>query len=102
VSLSDSRIERPDAPYHSRYVSIGRGIGRAVYVSADYSTSLSMLRFQRSDGVIIETRPSTRRYSGSASVMVTRNVSLLNTVDYTVDDALHEVRIVSGLSYRFR
>jgi len=102
VSGSDSRIERASGPYHSTYLSVGRSIGRAVYVSADYSTSLSVVRFPRSDGVVIETRPSTRRYSGSGSVTLNRYFSLLTTVDYTLDDAMRELRILSGLSYRIR
>ena len=56
VSGSDSRIERTTGPYHSKYVSVGRGLGRAVYLSVDYSTSLSVVHFLRSDGVIIETK----------------------------------------------
>jgi hypothetical protein len=73
-----------------------------VYVSFDYSTSLSVLRFQRSDGVVIETHPWMRRYSGSGSATLGRNMSLVFTVDHTRDDALRELRILTGLSYRFR
>jgi hypothetical protein len=102
LSASDSRIQRATGPYHSRYLSVGRSLGRAVYVSVDYSTSLSVIRFLRSDGVIIETRPSTRRYSGSASITLNRYLSLLTTVDQTVDDSLRELRVLSGLSYRIR
>jgi hypothetical protein len=102
LSASDSRIDRSSGPYHSRYLSIGRSVSRAVYVSMDYSTSLSVVRFLRSDGVIIETRPSTRRYSGSASVTLNRYLALLTTVDRTVDDSLRELRVMAGLSYRIR
>lgn len=102
LSGSDSRIERSTGPYHSSYVSIGRSVTRAIYVSADYSTSLSVIRFLRSDGVLIETRPSTRRYSASGSVNLNRSLSLLTTLDYTVDDDLKELRVLSGLSYRIR
>jgi hypothetical protein len=102
LSGSDSRVERSAGPYHSRYFSVGRSIGRGVYASLDYSTSLSVIRFLRSDGVIIETRPSTRRYSGSASIVLNRYLSLLTTVDQTVDDDLKELRVLSGLSYRIR
>jgi hypothetical protein len=101
VSGSDSLVDRATGPYHSRYLSVGRSIGRA-YVSADYSTSLSVVRFLRTDGVVIETRPSTRRYSGSGSVTLNRHMSLLATVDYTLDDDLKEIRVLSGLSYRIR
>jgi hypothetical protein len=102
VSGSDSRIERTTGPYHSKYVSVGRGLGRSVYLSVDYSTSLSVVHFLRSDGVIIETKPSTQRYSGSASATLSRHFSLLGTLDYTIDDAMTEVRALSGLSYRIR
>lgn len=102
LSGSDSRVERPAGPYHSRYFSVGRSVGRAVYLSMDYSTSLSVVRFLRSDGVLIETRPSTRRYSGSGSITLNRSLSLLTTLDYTVDDDVKEVRVLSGLSYRIR
>jgi hypothetical protein len=102
VSGSDSRIERATGPYHSKYVSVGHTLGRSLYLSADYSTSLSVVHFLRSDGVVIETKPSTRRYSGSASATVNRHFSLLGTVDYTIDDTLTEVRLLSGLTYRIR
>ena len=102
VSGSDARIDRPTGAYHSRYLSVGRSVGRKVYVSGDYSTSLSVVQFLRSDGLLIETRPWTRRYSGSANVNLTRAISLLATADYTLDEAQRDVRLLSGLSYRFR
>ena len=102
VSGSDSRIDRATGPYHSTYFSVGRALGRSVYLSVDYSTSLSVVQFLRSDGVVIETKPSTRRYSGSGSVTLNRHFSLLGTVDYTIDDTMTEVRVLSGLSYRIR
>jgi hypothetical protein len=102
VSASDARIDRPTGAYHSRYVSVGRAIHRSLYVSGDYSTSLSVVQFQRSDGIVIETRPWTKRVSGSANATLGRSVSLLFTVDYTRDEAQDEIRVLSGLSYRFR
>jgi hypothetical protein len=102
VSASDSRVDGPTGAYHSRYVSVGRNVGRALYVSGDYSTSLSVVQFVRSDGIVIETRPWTRRFSGSTNATLGRSVSLLFTIDYTQDEAQDEVRVLSGLSYRFR
>jgi hypothetical protein len=102
AAFSDARIERSTGPYHSRYASIGRGIGRAVYASFDYSTSLSVIRFERLDGVIIESRPSTHRWSASSSINVARTVSLLFTVDRTTDDTSRDLRLLTGLSYRIR
>ena len=101
-SFSDAHVDSPTSPYHSRYVSVGRSVGRAVYVSADYSTSLSVLRFQRLDGIVIETHPKTRRFSASGSLTLGRQTSLLCTLDRTLDDALAETRVLAGLSYRFR
>ena len=102
AAFSDARIEQSTGPYHSRYVSVGRGIGRAAYASVDYTTSLSVIRFERLDGVIIETRPRTHRWSGSTSINVRRTVSLLFTVDRTTDDTIRDLRVLTGLSYRIR
>lgn len=102
LSGSDALIDRPAGPYHSRYLSIGHGIGRSLYVSGDYSTSLAVVRFVRSDGVTIETRPWTKRYSGNLSATLTRAFSLNGVVDYTIDDAMKELRLMTGLSYRIR
>ena len=102
AAFSDARIDRSTGPYHSRYVSVGRGIGRAAYASFDYSTSLSVIRFERLDGVIIETRPWTHRWSGSGSINVSRALSLLLTVDRTTDDTVRDLRMLTGLSYRIR
>jgi hypothetical protein len=102
VTVTESRIDRPTGRYTSHFASVGRQIGRLVYLSGDYSTSLSVARFTRSDGVTIETRPRTRRLSASAVVYVGRHVSLLATCDRTRDDTSSELRVLSGLTYRFR
>jgi len=102
VSGSDAMIDRPTGPYHSRYVSIGRRIGRAVYVSGDYSTSLAVVQFRRSDGVTIETRPWTKRYSGNVSATISRSFSLTGVVDYTTDEGMMDLRLMTGLTYRVR
>jgi hypothetical protein len=102
VSASDSRVDRASGAYHSRYVSIGRSLGRSVYVSGDYATSLSIVQFVRSDGLLIETRPWTRRLSATTSAAVGRHVWLSFTLDRTTDDARHEIRVLSGLTYRIR
>jgi hypothetical protein len=83
-------------------VSVGRSLGRSLYVSVDYATSLSVVRFVRSDGIVIETRPSTRRWSATGSASVSRHWSLLGTLDWSTDDTMRELRVLSGLSYRLR
>lgn len=102
VTASDARIDRPAGPYHSRYVSVGHQAGRSVYVSGDYSTSLAVVRFLRSDGVTIETRPWSRRVSGSVSATLSRQLSLTGTVDVTRDTDMRDLRAMTGLSYRFK
>lgn len=102
VSATDSRVARSSGTYHSQYVSVGHGVGRSVYLSADYSTSLSVVSFRRGDGLIIETRPSTRRYSATGSATLTRNASLLVTTEYAQDDVVNEVRFLTSLTYRLR
>jgi hypothetical protein len=102
LSGSDAYIDRPTGPYHSRYFSIGRGIGRSLYVAGDYSTSLAVVRFVRSDGVTLETRPWTKRYSGNVSATLTRAFSLNGVIDYTIDEAMKDLRLMTGLTYRVR
>ena len=102
VAASDSLIDRTTGSYHSRYFSVGRQFGRGVYASGDYSTSLSVVRYSRSDGIVVETRPHTTRFSGTATVSVGRSVSLMATVDRTSDGSYHDMRVLSGLTYRIR
>jgi hypothetical protein len=102
VAASDSLLERSSGRYHSRYLSIGRQAGRSVYVSGDYSTSLSIVRFSRSDGIVVETRPHTTRFSGTASINVGRAVSLLAMVERTKDDQSRDMRLLTGITYRTR
>jgi hypothetical protein len=102
VSGSDAIIDRPSGPYHSRYVSLGHAVGRRVYVSGDFSTSLAIVRFVRSDGVAIETRPWTRRFSANLSATLNRQFSLIGVVDYVVDEGMKDLRVMTGLTYRIR
>ncbi|MFA5910395.1 MAG: hypothetical protein WC815_16555 [Vicinamibacterales bacterium] len=102
LSGSDARIDRPTGPYHSRYLSIGHTIGRSVYVAGDYSTSLAVVRFLRSDGLVIESRPWTRRLSANVSATINRQFSVMGNVDYTMDEGLHELRVMTGITYRMR
>ncbi|MGE3176905.1 MAG: hypothetical protein AB7O32_05520 [Vicinamibacterales bacterium] len=102
LAASDTRTHRVSGDYHSRYVSVGRQIGRRVYVSGDYTTSLSIVQFSRSDGIVIEDKPSSRRVSGTAAINVGTTTTLQVTVDRTWDRGVRELRVLTGLSYRFR
>ena len=61
-----------------------------------------MIRFVRSDGVVIETRPSTRRYAGNVNATLDRHFSLMFVVDFAQDEGFSELRLLSGLTYRLR
>jgi hypothetical protein len=101
VTVSDNRIDRPGGAYDSWYASIGRSFGGRVYASLDYATALSVLRFTSSDGVVVESRPRTRRFSLNMNVNLGRSVSLLVGAERSTDDHATEIRGSTGLSLRF-
>jgi hypothetical protein len=102
VTGSDALLDGTTRRYHSRYVSVGRQVRRSIYLSGDYSTSLSVIHFSRSDGLIIEMKPKTRRMSGNAVWNLGRSISILAMLDRTVDDQARELRVLSGITYRLR
>ena len=102
LTASDSLMERPSGRYHSWYASAGRQAGRRTYLSVDYSTSLSVIRFSRSDGLVIETRPHTTRVSGTATANLSRAWSLMATLERTSESDLSELRGLAGVTYRIR
>lgn len=102
LTVSDSETKQPTGNYSSLYLSVGRQIGRAVYVSGDYSSSLSVVRLAQSDGVTVESRPATRQLGGSAIVSLGRHLSLLVTAERLRDDTTTDLRLMSGITYRFR
>ena len=102
VTVSDSLNDRPSGSYHSRYFSVGRQAGRRTYLTVDYNSSLSVVRFLRSDGFVIESRPKSDRLGSSAVVSLNRTLSLLVSGEYTWDDDLRSLRVLSGITYRIR
>lgn len=102
VNVTDHRYRRGSASaYNSWYVSAGRSFGSRLYLSGEYSTSLSVLRCAREDGFLVQTRPQTDRFGASANVYLTRKLSLILNADYTRDDGFDEFRMLSGLTVRF-
>ena len=102
LSGSYWRIDRSNLGYHSEYISLGRQIGRRAYLSGDYTTSLSVVRFVRSsDGILIEEHPRTKRLSGTGSVNVGTATTLQFTVDRMWDVGVREFRLLSGITHRF-
>lgn len=101
LTVSDNRMQRPTGDYDAWYASIGRNIGRQVYVSFDYSTSLSVLRLTDSGGVTVESRPHTRRFGLSANANLSRKFSLMLTAERFDDDYTTDYRGLFGINYRF-
>jgi hypothetical protein len=102
VNVTDYRYKRGAASsYDSWYVSAGRSFGSRLYLSGEYTTSLSVLRYARDDGFLVESRPQTDRFGASANIYLSRTLSLLVVADYTRDEGYKETRLLSGLSVRF-
>jgi len=101
LMVSDNRWDRPANHYDSVYASLGASLGRAVYLSADYTTSLSILSFTNAGGVTVESRPQTKRYAFSSNFNVSRALSLILTAERFLVDTGHEDRAMVGFSVRF-
>lgn len=101
VTVSDNRIDRPDGAYDSWYASVGRSFGGRVYVSLDYATALSVLRFTDADGLVVETRPRTDRFSLNGNVNLGPSLSLLLAAERTSGDLSTELRGSAGFAVRF-
>ena len=103
LTASDSRITRSSGTYHSMYLSAGRQIGQRVYATTEFSTALSLVRFVRGDGIVVESKPSTKRVGGNASVQAWRGTSLYLSVEHTSDnDGYREWRALTGVTFRLR
>ena len=101
ATVSLYRMDRGQpGSYDSWYASVGRSLGSRVYLTGDYTSSVSIVRFLDGDGILIESRPHTDRYSVTAIVNLTRAVSLLATGEHTADDSYDENRLLAGLTYR--
>ena len=101
VTLSDNRIERGDRTYDAIYASVGHSAGSRVYLSADYSTSLAVVRVVGDGGAIVETRPRTKRYGLNAVWHLTRVVSVLLGADRLEDERTTDDRGSFAVTYRF-
>ena len=102
VTVSDNRTARPDGSYHSTYLSMGRELGRRIYATAEYSTALSQVRFVRGDGIIIDSRPETKRAGVNGSILLWRSTSLLLSAERTTGNDYKELRVLAGITVRLR
>jgi len=101
LMVSDNRWNRTGSRFDSWYTSLGASLSRAVYLSVDYTTSLSILSFTSTGGVVVESRPETKRYSFSSTINVSRALSLLLTAERFLEDTGHEDRAMAGFVLRF-
>jgi hypothetical protein len=103
LTVSASRMRGPAGSYYSTFVSAGREIGRRVYATAEISTALSLVRFLRWDGLVVENRPTTKRFGGNATVQLWRSTSSFVSLEHTRDgDGYREWRALTGLTVRIR
>ena len=102
LTVTENRMTRgSSSSWNSLYISLGRTLGGRVYVTADFSTSVSLLRFTRFDGILIETKPNTKRFSASGMFTLRRTISVQFTAEHTTGDTYSENRVMTGLTYRF-
>ena len=100
LTVTNTTMDRPTGRYNSLYASGGRQVGRSVYLSADYSSSVSVVRYTRSDGFTIDLQPHTRQFGGSALVNLARGMAVHVLVSNTRDDETNELRLLAGLTLR--
>jgi hypothetical protein len=102
ITVTDSQIDRPTGSFHSVYASAGRQLGRVVYLSADYTSAASIVRYTRIDGLTVEMHPSTTQIGASATMNLSRVMSLFATAARTTDNDASDVRLFTGLTLRAR
>jgi hypothetical protein len=100
-TVSDFRTDRVGNKYDSWYVSLGKSLGRSVYLSADYTSSLSIVRLTDAGGITVESRPSTKRYSLSSVINLSRVMSVLITAERLAELTASQNRALLGLTFRF-
>ena len=102
LTVSDSRMDRgTSGSYDAWYASVGRSFGGRVYVTGDYSSSLSIYRFTSATGFVLDTRPLTRRFAVSGIINAFRGASFQVTAERVLDSDATQTRLLSGISYRF-
>jgi hypothetical protein len=102
LSVSDNRYNRPSTgSYDSWYASIGRSLGPSIYLTLDYTTSLSVLNITTFDGLVVQSRPRSKRYSASGVVNISRAFSVFLTAEQIRDDDSRQNRGLLGLMFRF-
>ena len=101
LTVSDTRFKNAaGSTSDAWYFSLGRDLGRHLYLEAYYRTSVAFLRLSNF-GVLVERRPYSHLYGLSSTIRLGRRASLLVILERTNEDVQNETRLLSGLSYRF-
>jgi hypothetical protein len=101
LTASNTSVDRLETSYDNTYVQLGRSFGRRVYITVDYTGSLSVFRYDDENGITISERPESERYSLSANINIDRRFSLLLIGEYFDSDDFEETRVLTGLTVRF-
>jgi hypothetical protein len=102
LTVSDSRMDRgASGSYDAWYASVGRSFGGRVYVTGDYSSSISIYRFTSATGFVLDTRPRTQRFAASGIINFPHGASFQITAERVLDSDATQTRLLSGISYRF-
>lgn len=56
----------------------------------------------RGDGIVIDSRPETRRLGMNGSVLLWRSTSLLLSAERTTGNDYRELRVLAGITVRLR
>ncbi len=98
LTISDTRFNTAAGEMSDAwYFSLGRDLGRAIYLEGYYRSSVAFLRLSRS-GIVVDRRPYSHLYGLSSVIRLGRRISLLVTLERTDEDSLDETRVLSGLS----
>jgi len=85
----------------SIYASLGKSLGRQVYLEGYYASSISVFRFLGNGSYELLSYPRTNRLGMSSVLNILPSFTLLVTAESLSGDRFKEVRLMSGLSYRF-
>ena len=102
LNVSDWRMKsQSGSAYDSWYVSLGRNLGRNIYLEGFTSSSVSIFRLTQNGGYRIDSYPRSRRFGISSVLNLRRTASLQITAERTVGGTYNEYRLLAGMSYRF-
>ena len=88
-------------PHDGFTFSVGKTLGKSIYISGDYTSSVSIFRITGTDGVIIENRPSSKLFGVSTVANLNRKISLQFNAQRTTGSEFNENRFLGGIAYRF-